>query len=140
MLSRIFTVAVLAVALSGCAKGLTPSQTREYRSMEANGIETQEKNPTTGALLGLLPGGGSFYAREPGLGVLNLLLWPLSILWDPISGYDGSMAINYQMSVADIRRNKLADQRRVQRDLEEGRIDNATATRLLRDIDDKYYY
>ena len=140
MLSRVITVTVLAVALSGCAKGLSPSQTREYRSMEANGIETEEKNPTTGALLGLLPGGGSFYAREPGFGVLNLLLWPVSILWDPVSGYDGSMAINYQASIASIRKKKLEDQKKVQRDLEEGRIDSSTAARLMRDIEDKYYY
>jgi hypothetical protein len=108
--------------------------------MEASGIATQEKNPTTGALLGLLPGGGSFYAREAGFGVLNLLLWPASILWDPVSGYDGSMAINYQVSLANIRKDKLREQKQVQRDLQDGRIHATTANRRLRDLDDKYQY
>lgn len=140
MLNRTMAVAVVVVALSGCAKGLSPQQTREYQAMEANGIATQEKNPTTGALLGLLPGGGSFYARDAGFGVLNLLLWPVSILWDPVSGYDGSMAINYQASLANIRKGKLDEQKKVQRDLQDGRIDSTTASRRLQDIEDKYNY
>lgn len=68
---------------------------RQYMAYEQQGVLVEDKNPTTGALLGLLPGGGSFYAREPALGILNLLTWPLSILWDPISGYGGSKSINY---------------------------------------------
>ena len=68
---------------------------RQYMAYEQQGVLVEEKNPTTGALLGLLPGGGSFYAREPALGVLNLLTWPLSILWDPFSGFSGSQSINY---------------------------------------------
>lgn len=140
MLSKLAVVGALAFVLTGCAKGLSPEQTREYRAMEASGIATQEKNPTTGALLGLLPGGGSFYAREAGFGVLNLLLWPASVLWDPVSGYDGSMAINYQVSLANIRKNKLREQKQVQRDLQDGHIDATTANRRLRDLDDQYQY
>lgn len=106
--------------------------------MEANGLAVQEKNPTTGALLGLLPGGGSFYAREPAFGVLNLLFWPLSIFWDPVSGYDGSMAINYQASKAHNRKEKLAEQKKLERDLQDGLIDNVAYSRGMRDIEDKY--
>ena len=31
---------------------------------------------------------------------MNLLLWPYSIIWDPISGYEGSIAINYYATQA----------------------------------------
>ncbi|WP_277052634.1 hypothetical protein [Zestomonas thermotolerans] len=138
---RKLTVLSLAILLTtGCATGLNSAQTTEYRSMEANGLAVQEKNPTTGALLGLLPGGGSFYAREPAFGVLNLLFWPLSVLWDPMSGYDGSMAINYQASKAHIRKSKLAEEKKLQRDFQDGLIDNATYARGMRDIEDKYTY
>jgi hypothetical protein len=43
-----------------------------------------EKNPKTAAALGILPGGGSFYVRSYGIGLVDLLLWPFSIIWDPL--------------------------------------------------------
>ena len=67
-------------------------------AMERDGVLIEEKNPNTGIVLGLLPGGGSFYAREPAFGVVNLLMWPASILWDPISGSDGAKSINYELT------------------------------------------
>jgi hypothetical protein len=42
-----------------------------------------EKNPKTAAALGILPGGGTFYVRAYAWGFFDLLLWPLSIIWDP---------------------------------------------------------
>jgi hypothetical protein len=88
------------VTLSGCATALTSTQKSELRGYEAKGLMVQEKTPSTGAVLGILPGGGSFYAQEPWLGVVNLLMWPLSVLWDPFSGYQGSEAINYRETKA----------------------------------------
>ncbi|MEB3735962.1 hypothetical protein ULF88_22075 [Halopseudomonas pachastrellae] len=72
-------IAAAAAALSlmtGCATGLSSIQEREYNAMQAQGVLVEEKNPTTGAVLGILPGFGSFYAREPGYGFVNLLFWP----------------------------------------------------------------
>jgi len=97
-----YTIIVLlgAVAISGCATTLTSQQKLEYHDYQAKGLIVQEKNPGTGAALGILPGGGSFYARAYGWGVVNLLMWPLSILWDPVSGYEGSVTINYYATKA----------------------------------------
>jgi len=88
-------VSLAVVTLSGCATMLTSEQKREYHEFQAKGLVVKEKSPGTGAALGILPGGGSFYARAYGWGVVNLLMWPMSILWDPVSGYQGSMTINY---------------------------------------------
>jgi len=128
------------LVLSGCASGLNSRQTQEYHALDAQGLLIQEKNPTTAALLGLLPGGGSFYAREPGYGVLNLLTWPLSMLWDPISGYDGAKVINYQASVAHARRQQLKEQSRLRHEHKEQRIDDRELAQGLREISEKYAY
>jgi len=93
--SKLATSAILAATITGCASGLSSMQQREYAEFEKHNVLVEEKNPVNGLALGLLPGGGSFYAREPVLGVANLILWPLSVLWDPISGYQGAKAINY---------------------------------------------
>jgi len=140
MIKKLTALTFAMLLTTGCASGLNSAQTNEYRSIEANGLAVQEKNPTTGAVLGLLPGGGSFYAREPAFGVLNLLFWPLSIFWDPVSGYDGSMAINYQASKAHIRKEKLAEEKKLQRAFQDGLIDAAAHSRGMRDIEDKYTY
>lgn len=110
-MTRIKTTIVLFIALlaSGCATGLNSVQEMEYRKMEASNVLVKEKDPSTGAVLGLLPGGGSFYAREPGFGILNLLMWPLSILWDPISGYQGSKAINYAITKEDMHKKMTTE-------------------------------
>ncbi len=99
----LFVASVLAAGLlTGCATPLNSAQESELKAYQAKGLEVKEKNPGTGAALGILPGGGSFYTRNYGLGVVNLLLWPLSVCWDPVSGYDGSQSINYYATKADI--------------------------------------
>src|ERR1022692_915926 len=95
-------VLLAVVTFSGCATMLTSEQKREYHDYQAKGLVVQEKSPGAGAALGILPGGGSFYARAYGWGVVNLLMWPISILWDPVSGYEGSVTINYYATKASV--------------------------------------
>lgn len=140
MIKNIIFVSLIALLTSGCATGLNSQQSAEYNSMEARGLAIQEKNPTTGALLGILPGGGSFYAREPAFGVLNLLFWPISIFWDPVSGYDGSTRINYNFSKAQIDKNKHEAEKKLYRDFQDGLITEIQLARGMRDIEDKYKY
>lgn len=92
---RSFVTLILGLSLSGCAATLNSVQKSELRTYQEKGLLVKEKTPGLGAALGILPGGGSFYTRHFGLGVVNLLLWPLSILWDPVNGFDESNAINY---------------------------------------------
>lgn len=132
-------LAVGFVALcSGCANGLNSQQKAELRQYEARGQAVQEKNPGTGAALGLLPGGGSFYGREYGLGVVNLLFWPLSILWDPVSGYDAAESLNYHATKAHVA--KLQDKEVTELDdrLAAGELDLAAYTLEKRKVEKKY--
>lgn len=101
-----FTVILTILILTGCAKGLNSVEKREYAAFEHDGVLIEEKNPTVGAVLGILPGFGSFYVGEPGYGIVNLLFWPVSILWDPVSGYDGSMSINYDITKYQLNKEK----------------------------------
>ena len=40
------------------------------------------KDAKLAATLSLLPGGGSFYTGSYGLGIVDLLLWPFSVIWE----------------------------------------------------------
>jgi len=94
---------VLLVMTSSC---LTEQQRLEYREMKASGYEVVEKNTTAAAWLGVLPGGGSFYTGRVGLGILDLLLWPYSICWDPAIGHNAAEKRNYWATSDNVRMKK----------------------------------
>jgi hypothetical protein len=139
LLKTIMTVASV-ITITGCASGLNSIQEREYSAFERDGVLIEEKNPSTGVVLGLLPGGGSFYAREPGLGVVNLLLWPLSILWDPISGNDGSKSINYDLTKYQLKKDKRKEMSELDDALLLKEIDQDQYILKKKKIDEKYDY
>lgn len=135
----LLATAILATA-TGCASGLNSYQKSELEHFQANGIAVEEKNPGLGAALGLLPGGGSFYGRAYGYGVVNLLFWPLSILWDPVSGYDASQAINYQATKAQAARQQDQAMNDLDERLTSKQIDLTQYTLEKRKIDRKYRF
>jgi hypothetical protein len=135
---KIATV-VLATSLAvGCATGLDPNQEKEYMAMQSANMLVEEKNPSTGAWLGVLPGGGSFYVRRPGLGMINLLFWPLSIFWDPISGYDGSQVINYNMTKYKLKRDKEKEMLELDEKRMAGKLDANAYSLEKKKIDQKF--
>lgn len=83
--------------LSGCCS-LTHQEQRQLRELKAKGITVERSqadweapaSPLAAGLWGILPGGGNFYLAggEGGdssqylYGFLNLLTWPLSVLWE----------------------------------------------------------
>ncbi|QEY65295.1 hypothetical protein FXN65_25760 [Metapseudomonas lalkuanensis] len=138
MSPRILLAAIVISLGTGCATGLNSAQKAELDHYEARGLAVVEKNPGTGAALGLLPGGGSFYGREYGFGVVNLLFWPLSILWDPISGYDASRAINYQATKAHVDKLKEKEIQALDDQLGAKQIDLAQYTLEKRKIEKKF--
>ncbi len=73
---------------------------KKYRKALTVGCEhVKVKNPATAAILGLLPGGGSFYTGEIGLGIADLLLWPFSPIWDAPLAYSRAKEINMEETI-----------------------------------------
>lgn len=124
--------------ISGCAAPLTSGQKQEYRGYQAKGLAVEEKNPGAAAALGILPGFGSFYVREYGAGVVNLLLWPASILWDPLSGYQGAESINYYATKQKNDRLRDKEISQLEDQLMMETIDNKEYVSAKREIDNRY--
>lgn len=135
---RNLTAATLIALTAGCASGLNSSQESELAAYRANNLAVEEKSPGLGAALGILPGGGSFYGRSYGFGVLNLLLWPISIFWDPVSGYSAAEAINYQATKAHVNSLKRHDMDALDSRLAADEIDIKRYTLEKRKVDEKY--
>ena len=102
------TVRKLAVTslllVTGCATGLNSIQLQDMKAYEARGMKVVEDNETAAAWWGLAPGGGSFYTGNVGYGIVNLLFWPLSICWDPVSGRNGAQSNNYAATMEHVTR------------------------------------
>jgi len=135
---RNLTAAALIALTTGCATGLNSAQESELASYRARNLAVEEKSPGLAAGLGLLPGGGSFYGRAYGFGVVNLLFWPISILWDPVSGHDAAELINYQATKAHIATLKKHELDELDAKLESDSIDLKRYTLDKRGIDEKY--
>lgn len=100
-----FLALLLLAASIGCTT-LTPQEKVSYDLMKNDNVLIEVKKPKTGAWLGVLPGFGAFYAREPLVGIIDLLLWPISIFWDPVVGYEMSKKINYDLSRSSLQREQ----------------------------------
>lgn len=124
--------------LSSCVSGLSRSEENEYAMYKTKQMNVEIKNKYVGAGLGLLPGGGSFYTGHAMYGIGNLLLWPVSILWDPINGYNGSEKINYENTKQVVTRKKEMEVRDLTVKLEAGLINQQKYTLEKQKIEDKY--
>lgn len=124
--------------IAGCASSISSRQKTEYETYKAMGLAQEEKNIGLAAALGLLPGGGSFYGREYGLGIVNLLFWPFSIFWDPISGINASERINYTATKAYINVQKNRETNQLNQNRMAGLVDDNTYRLELMKINQKY--
>jgi hypothetical protein len=103
------SILLLVLSLtSSCVSSLNNNQKRRLSAakMEFPDLYQEEKNIGISAILGILPGGGSFYTQNYGVGVVSLLLWPVSIAWDPINGINGAQELNYYSTLQNIKRRK----------------------------------
>ncbi len=136
--SSITLLIALACLVTGCVTPLNSRQKSEYESLAARGLLVEEKDPKLAAVLGVLPGGGSFYTGEIGLGIVNFVVWPYSILWDPISGADAAKKINFYATVAEMEANRDREFKQLDRQLEDGDLTQAIYLKKKREIEDKY--
>jgi hypothetical protein len=133
---RLVALIVLG-SLAGC-NSLNTIQEQEYRAMKAEGLLVEEKNATLAACLGVLPGCGSFYTGQYALGALDVITWPLSVLWDPIAGYNQACVTNYQASRASIAKMKQRELASLEEARDVGRITQVEYNQSKRTIESKY--
>ena len=133
------SICILSASLfSGCASKISGGQEKELASYKAKGLYVEEKSIGGAAALGILPGGGSFYTRHYGLGIANLCLCPISILWDPVSGVWGAESINYYATKEKVEKDKSTKITNLERELEDGKIDSSTFIKQKRQVEDFY--
>jgi len=73
---------------------------KKYRKALVVGCDNiKTKSPATAAILGLLPGGGSFYTGAMGLGIADLLLYPFSSIWDMPLAYNRAKIMNMEETI-----------------------------------------
>ena len=108
-------IAVSLCLLGGCSDpnyGLKDHQTQDLKQWKEEGVDlVKKKDPATACGWGFVLGIGSFYNGDIGLGILDLLLWPLSIAWEPFIAPAHSNRINYEATQAEWRRRQRVSPR-----------------------------
>lgn len=137
-MKKVVVACLTVFMVTGCASGINKKQKLDYETYKARGLAQEEKSPAAGAAFGLLPGGGSFYGREYGLGVVNLLFWPLSILWDPVSGVNASERINYITTKQYVEQERTREINQLNQNRMTGIVDDQTYRFELARISQKY--
>lgn len=126
------------ILLSSCVSGLNKMQKDELISYKSRGLKVEEKKEGLAAGLGILPGVGSFYTGNVGYGIINLLSWPLSIFWEPISGYNGAQQVNYHATKASVSKKRKKSMRDLDRRFEDNKISQKKYLLQKREIEDEY--
>lgn len=88
-------LSIAMILVSTSCSSLNSSQKRELADWDLKDLKVEEKSEGLAAGLNVLPGVGDFYNGNIGLGVVNLLFWPVSILWAPVGGASGAAEVNY---------------------------------------------
>lgn len=131
-------IGVLLCLVAGGCSSLNTIQESDYMKMQAEGVLVEEKNPTLAACLGFLPGCGSFYTGNYVLGAVDFFTWPVSILWDPIAGYNQARVMNYNSSQACTQRIKKRELGELEAARDNGRVTQVEYNQTKRAIESKY--
>lgn len=137
-MKKLFFISLSLFLIGGCASGISNKQKMDLLTYESRGLAVEEKSPGAAAALGILPGGGSFYGREYALGVVNLLFWPISICWDPVSGHRAALRINYIETMEKVHRLKENEITSLNQKMSNGLIDDYNYNMELARISRKY--
>jgi len=137
MRARCLAGLTLLASLAGC-NSLTTIQEQEYRAMRVEGLLVEEKNPTLAACLGVLPGCGSFYTGNYVLGAVDVITWPVSVLWDPIAGYNQACLTNYNASRAGLERRKRRELASLEEARDTGKITPVEYNQSKRALESRY--
>lgn len=103
------SVLILSSLITTSCTSLNSGQKSEYREWQAQGVAVEDKSEGLAAGLNILPGIGDFYNGNVGLGIVNLVFWPASVLWAPVGGATGAAEVNYyetRVHVTKLERNK----------------------------------
>lgn len=131
-------LSITVLLLSSCASSISSYQRDEYNNWEAKGLAVEEKSEAAAVALGLLPGFGSLYTRNYGIAFVNAFFWPLSIIWEPISGMNGAESINYYATKTKVNRLETKEMRDLEDKFMLKQIDQQKYIIEKRRIEDKY--
>ena len=108
-MSQYFKIIICYSLLSASCVSISRSDEQTLRELNSYGIrstEIQKKNPGAAGALNILPGFGNFYlaydtdeSSQWAFGFLNLLVWPLSIIWSVPEAAIDATTINKKETV-----------------------------------------
>jgi hypothetical protein len=122
-MKNIIGIALSLILLSGCVSGLNSAQTTELEAIKNSNanVYVQQKDPTTAAILGILPIASQVYTEKYAY-IVGDLLYPLSILWNIPNGNNAAKVKNYEATMAKVKSSKKKEIDSLEADFFAGKI------------------
>jgi hypothetical protein len=118
--------------------GIDNQQLLKLKLYQSKGFYIKEKKPFLGLVFALFPAGGSIYLKHFIFGIISILTYPLSIIWEIIIGYFGSLKVNYFVTSQFVNENYVAEEKKLDHLLLEVNDNGKSYIVAKKELDQKY--
>jgi hypothetical protein len=137
-MKKIYHSLTMLIALSSCAIGANHKQRAAYNIYKEKKILVESRDPNKAVKMGFLPGGSSFYNGDYDVAVFNILLWPVSILWEAGNASDRAILLNLEESEELIKKTFKLELSRIEEEKNLELIDEDTYKIKFLELYSKY--
>lgn len=101
-------------------------------------LKIYQKKPFLGIFYSLFPAGASLYLKHFIFGIISILTYPLSIFWEIIIGYFGSLKENYFATAKFVNESYIIEEKKLDGLLLEMQDNGKSYITAKRELDQKY--
>jgi len=129
---------ILIVFKKAKSFGINNQQLIKLKIYQNNGFYINNKKPFLGILYALFPAGASLYLKHFIFGIISILTYPLSIFWEIIIGYFGSLKENYFATAKFINESYALEEKKLDTLLLEMQDNGKSYLIAKKELDKKY--
>ena len=135
-----FIVVLLLLLIIKKAKSfsINNQQLAKLKIYQDKGFYINKKSPLLGLFVGLFPAGGCLYLKHFIFGIISILSYPLSIIWEIVIGYFGSLKVNYFATLQFVNESYTAEEKKLDNLLLEMNDNGKYYIAAKKELDKKY--
>jgi hypothetical protein len=119
--------------------GISNQQLAKLKIYQTKGFYVDKKKPLLGIFYALFPAGASLYLKHFIFGIISILTYPLSIFWEIIIGYFGSLQENYFATAKFVNESYALEEKKLDNLLLEMQDNGKSYIAAKKELDKKYF-
>lgn len=138
VISVVIFLFILVVFKKAKSFGISNQQLAKLKIYQNKGFYINKKKPFLGIFYGLFPAGASLYLKHFIFGIISILTYPLSIFWEIIIGYFGSLKENYFATAKFVNESYIIEEKKLDGLLLEMQDNGKSYITAKKELDQKY--